>query len=69
MVQIARGDDNMSGVVEEMTGYKSVREGFAKSWQPSREKIQANKGNYFIRHSFEPLGRTRAQRPPPSESL
>lgn len=45
MVQIARGDDNMSGVVEEMTGYKSVRQGFAKSWQQSREKIQANRGN------------------------
>ncbi|MHA3790492.1 conjugal transfer protein TraH [Sphingomonas sp. YL-JM2C] len=45
MVQIAKGDDNMSGIVEEMTGYKSVREGFAKSWQNSREKIQANKGN------------------------
>lgn len=45
LVQIAKGDDNMSGIVEEMTGYKSVREGFAKSWQNSREKIQANKGN------------------------
>jgi conjugative transfer pilus assembly protein TraH len=45
MVQIAKGDDNMSGIVEEMTGYKSVREGFAKSWQQSREKIQSNKGN------------------------
>jgi conjugative transfer pilus assembly protein TraH len=45
MVQIAQGDDNMSGIVEEMTGYKSVREGFAKSWQQSREKIQSNKGN------------------------
>jgi conjugative transfer pilus assembly protein TraH len=45
MVQIAKGDDNMSGIVEEMTGYKSVREGYAKSWQQSREKIQANKGN------------------------
>lgn len=45
MVQIAKGDDNMSGVVEEMTGYKSVRQGFAKSWQQSREKIQANRGN------------------------
>ena len=45
LVQIAKGDDNMSGIVEEMTGYKSVREGFAKSWQQSREKIQANKGN------------------------
>ena len=45
MVQIAKGDDNMSGIVEEMTGYKSVREGYANSWQQSREKIQANKGN------------------------
>lgn len=45
MVQIARGDDNMSGVVEEMTGFKSVRQGFAKSWQQSRERIQANRGN------------------------
>jgi conjugative transfer pilus assembly protein TraH len=45
MVQIARGDDNMSGIVEEMTGYKSIREGYANSWQQSREKIQANKGN------------------------
>ena len=45
MVQIARGDDNMSGIVEEMTGYKSIRAGYANSWQQSREKIQANKGN------------------------
>jgi hypothetical protein len=45
MVQIAKGDDNMSGIVEEMTGYKSIREGYAKSWQQSREKIQSNKGN------------------------
>ncbi|WP_235955150.1 conjugal transfer protein TraH [Sphingobium psychrophilum] len=42
MVQIARGDDNMSGIIEEMTGYKSVKEGFAKSYQQSREKIQSN---------------------------
>jgi len=45
MVQIAKGDDNMSGIIEEMTGYKSVKEGFAKSFQQSREKIQANKNN------------------------
>lgn len=45
MVQITKGDDNMSGIVEEMTGYKSIREGYANSWQQSREKIQANKGN------------------------
>ena len=45
MVQIAKGDDNMSGIIEEMTGYKSVREGFAKSYQQSREKLQANQGN------------------------
>jgi len=45
MVQIAKGDDNMSGIIEEMTGYKSVKEGFAKSFQNSREKIQANHGN------------------------
>ncbi|CCA93225.1 MULTISPECIES: conjugal transfer protein TraH [Novosphingobium] len=45
MVQIAKGDDNMSGIIEEMTGYKSVREGFAKSYQQSREKIQANQNN------------------------
>ncbi len=45
MVQIAKGDDNMSGIIEEMTGYKSVREGFSKSYQNSREKIQANQGN------------------------
>jgi conjugative transfer pilus assembly protein TraH len=45
MVQIAKGDDNVSGIVEEMTGYKSVREGFSKSYQQSREKIQANQGN------------------------
>ncbi|WP_408591266.1 conjugal transfer protein TraH [Novosphingobium sp.] len=44
-VQIARGDDNMSGIIEEMTGYKSVKEGFAKSYQQSREKIQANQNN------------------------
>lgn len=45
MVQIAKGADNMSGIVEEMTGYKSIRAGYANSWQQSREKIQANKGN------------------------
>ena len=45
MVQIAKGDDNMSGIIEEMTGYKSVKEGFAKSYQNSREKIQANANN------------------------
>lgn len=45
MVQIAKGDDNMSGIIEEMTGYKSVKEGFAKSYQQSREKIQANNNN------------------------
>ncbi|AOH85677.1 conjugal transfer protein TraH [Sphingomonas panacis] len=45
MVQIAKGDDNMSGIIEEMTGYKSVKEGFAKSYQNSREKIQANQNN------------------------
>ena len=45
MVQIAKGDDNMSGIIEEMTGYKSIKEGFAKSYQQSREKIQANNNN------------------------
>ena len=45
MVQIAKGDDNMSGIIEEMTGYKSVKEGFAKSYQQSREKIEANANN------------------------
>ena len=45
MVQIAKGDDNMSGIIEEMTGYKSVKQGFAKSYQQSREKIQANQNN------------------------
>ena len=45
LVQIAKGDDNMSGVIEEMTGYKSVKAGFAKSYQNSREKIQANANN------------------------
>lgn len=45
LVQIAKGDDNMSGIIEEMTGYKSVKEGLAKSYQQSREKIQANKNN------------------------
>lgn len=45
MVQIAKGDDNMSGIIEEMTGYKSVKEGFAKSYQQSREKIEANRNN------------------------
>jgi conjugative transfer pilus assembly protein TraH len=45
MVQIARSDDNMSGVIEEMTGYRSVKQGFAKSYQQSREKIQANQNN------------------------
>ena len=33
MVQIAKGDDNMSGIIEEMTGYKSIKEGYAKSYQ------------------------------------
>jgi len=32
----------MSGIIDEMTGYKSVKEGYAKSYQQSREKIQAN---------------------------
>jgi conjugative transfer pilus assembly protein TraH len=45
MVQIAKGDDNMSGIIEEMTGYKSVRAGFSKSFQQSRERIQANNNN------------------------
>lgn len=45
LVQVARGDDNVSGIIEEMTGYKSVRQGFAKSYQNSREKIQANANN------------------------
>jgi conjugative transfer pilus assembly protein TraH len=45
MVQITKGDENMSGIIEEMTGYKSVKEGFAKSYQQSREKIQANQNN------------------------
>lgn len=45
MVQIAKGDDNMSGIIEEMTGYRSVKQGFAKSFQQSREKIEANKNN------------------------
>jgi conjugative transfer pilus assembly protein TraH len=45
MVQIAKGDDNMGGIIEEMTGYRSVRSGFAKSYQQSREKIEANNNN------------------------
>jgi conjugative transfer pilus assembly protein TraH len=45
MVQIAKGDANMSGIIEEMTGYRSVKQGFAKSYQQSREKIQANNNN------------------------
>jgi conjugative transfer pilus assembly protein TraH len=45
MVQIARGDDNMSGIIEEMTGYRSVKQGFSKSYQQSREKIEANNNN------------------------
>ena len=45
MVQIAKGDENMSGIIEEMTGYKSVKQGFAKSYQQSREKIEANANN------------------------
>lgn len=45
MVQIARGDDNMSGIIEEMTGYRSVKQGYATSYQQSREKIQANNNN------------------------
>lgn len=45
LVQIAKGDDNVSGIIEEMTGYKSIKEGFAKSYQNSREKIQSNGNN------------------------
>lgn len=45
MVQIAKGDDNMSGIIEEMTGYRSVKQGYATSYQQSREKIQANNNN------------------------
>ncbi|NKJ00345.1 conjugal transfer protein TraH [Novosphingobium sp. SG707] len=45
MVQMARGDENMSGIIEEMTGSKSVSAGFAKSYQQSREKLKANNGN------------------------
>jgi len=45
LVQIAKGDDNVSGIIEEMTGYKSVKAGFAKSYQNSREKIQSNGNN------------------------
>jgi conjugative transfer pilus assembly protein TraH len=45
MVHIAKGDDNMSGIIEEMTGYRSVKQGFAKSYQQSREKIEANANN------------------------
>ncbi len=45
MVQIAKGDDNMSGIIEEMTGYKSVKAGLSKSYQQSREKIQSNSNN------------------------
>lgn len=45
MVQIARGEDNMSGIIEEMTGYKSVKAGLAKSYQQSREKIEANRNS------------------------
>lgn len=45
MVQIAKGDDTMSGIIEEMTGYKSIKAGFAKSFQQSREKLQANANN------------------------
>jgi conjugative transfer pilus assembly protein TraH len=45
MVQVAKGDDNMSGIIEEMTGSKSVSEGFAKSYQQSREKLKSNNNN------------------------
>ncbi|MBB6122865.1 conjugal transfer protein TraH [Sphingobium subterraneum] len=45
MVQIAKGDDNMSGIIEEMTGYRSVKQGFSKSFQQSRERIEANNNN------------------------
>jgi len=45
MVQIAKGDDNMSGIIEEMTGYRSVKQGFAKSYQQSRERIESNNNN------------------------
>lgn len=45
MVQIAKGDENMSGIIEEMTGFRSVKQGFAKSYQQSREKIEANANN------------------------
>ncbi|MBL0915345.1 MAG: conjugal transfer protein TraH [Sphingopyxis sp.] len=45
MVQIATGDDNMSGIIEEMTGYRSIKQGFSKSYQQSRERIEANQNN------------------------
>jgi conjugative transfer pilus assembly protein TraH len=45
MVQIARGNDNMSGILEEMTGSRSIRQGFSKSYQQSRERIEANHNN------------------------
>lgn len=45
MVQIAKGDDTMSGIIEEMTGYRSVKQGFSKSYQQSRERIEANNNN------------------------
>ncbi|PKP92779.1 MAG: conjugal transfer protein TraH [Alphaproteobacteria bacterium HGW-Alphaproteobacteria-16] len=45
MVQIAKGDDTMSGIIEEMTGYRSVKQGFSKSYQQSRERIEANRNN------------------------
>jgi len=45
MVQIAKGDDTMSGIIEEMTGYRSVKQGFSKSYQQSCERIEANANN------------------------
>src|SRR3546814_19332562 len=43
MVQIAKGDDNMSGIIEQMNGNRSVKHGFATKKETRRETIQATK--------------------------
>ena len=44
-VRIAKGEDGLSGILEEMTGYKSVKEGLKRSFDDSRKAIEANKNN------------------------
>lgn len=45
MVTIARGKEGMDGLLEEMTGDRSIKAGFDRHRQAAKERIQANKGN------------------------